>query len=151
VLRVRYPAMPNEGEPSYGAWRQCLLAELAGMSGGAVLVGHSLGGSILMKLVAEGAVRGSIAGIVLIAAPFWGKDNGWRWPEVELQPDADTRLPAGVPLHLYHGSADEIVPPAHLDFYAKAFPRGVVHRLDGRNHQLNDDLSEVARAIEALG
>lgn len=34
--------------------------------------------------------------------------------------------------------------------YAKALPQGIVRRLPGRNHQLNDDMTEVARDIEGL-
>jgi hypothetical protein len=35
--------------------------------------------------------------------------------------------------------------------YAGLFPQAVIHRLRGRDHQLNDDLKEVARDIERLG
>jgi pimeloyl-ACP methyl ester carboxylesterase len=54
------------------------------------------------------------------------------------------------PLFIYHGSADETAPVAHADLYARALPRAVVRRLDGRDHQLNDDLSEVAADIRQL-
>jgi hypothetical protein len=43
------------------------------------------------------------------------------------------------------------VPFAHVEMYAAMIPQATVHRLDGRNHQLNDDLSEVARDIELIG
>jgi hypothetical protein len=42
---------------------------------------------------------------------------------------------------------DETVPPAHADRYARVIPQARLHRLPGRDHQLDDDLSEVARAI----
>jgi hypothetical protein len=48
----------------------------------------------------------------------------------------------------YHGRQDETVPFAHVALYAKALPQAVVRHLDGRNHQLNDDLSEVAADIQ---
>jgi hypothetical protein len=53
-------------------------------------------------------------------------------------------------LHFYHGRDDEIVPFAHLGLFAREFPNAVIHQLDGRNHQLSDDLSEVARDIRQL-
>jgi hypothetical protein len=34
--------------------------------------------------------------------------------------------------------------------YARAFPRAVVRRLGGRDHPLDDDLTEVARDIRRL-
>ena len=61
------------------------------------------------------------------------------------------RRTGGVPVFLYHGRDDEIVPFAHAGLYAKALPHAVVRPLDGRNHQLNDDLSEVAADIRRLG
>jgi hypothetical protein len=35
--------------------------------------------------------------------------------------------------------------------YAKALPDAVVRRLPGRNHQLDGDMTEVARDIASLG
>jgi predicted alpha/beta hydrolase family esterase len=40
---IRYPRMPNEGDPSYAAWKAMLGKEPAAMSDGAILVGHSIG------------------------------------------------------------------------------------------------------------
>jgi hypothetical protein len=42
------------------------------------------------------------------------------------------------------------VPLSHADLLAAAFPAATIRRLDGRNHQLNDDLSEVAHDIARL-
>jgi predicted alpha/beta hydrolase family esterase len=147
---VRYPAMPNEDEPDYTTWKQRITNELEAMGDGAILVGHSIGASVLIKLLTESEPKQSLAGIFLIAAPFWHDDEVWRWKEVELPKDVSTRLPDGVPLFLYHGRDDEIVPFSHVAMYAKAFPRAVVRRLDGRNHQLNDDLSAVAADIKRV-
>ena len=36
---------------------------------------------------------------------------------------------------------------AHAALFALAIPRAQVHQLPGRDHQLNNDLSEVAEAI----
>jgi hypothetical protein len=40
-----------------------------------------------------------------------------------------------------------VAPPSHAGLYALAVPQAQVHRLPGRDHQLNNDLSEVAQAI----
>jgi hypothetical protein len=42
------------------------------------------------------------------------------------------------------------VPFAHLKMYAAMFPQATVRPLDGHNHQVNDDLSAVARDIKTL-
>jgi len=59
-------------------------------------------------------------------------------------------LPGGVPIYLYHGTDDEIVPVAHVGLYARAIPQTVIRRLEDRDHQLNDDLREVAEDILSL-
>jgi pimeloyl-ACP methyl ester carboxylesterase len=50
-------------------------------------------------------------------------------------------------VHVFHGLQDETAPPSHADLYARAIPQARVHQLPGRDHQLNNDLSEVAEAI----
>jgi predicted alpha/beta hydrolase family esterase len=147
---VRYPRMPNESEPDYDTWTRRIDDELARMGAGVILVGHSIGGSIVIKWLTEHAPEPPLAGVLLLATPFWHDDAVWRWKEVELPQDAATRLPRGLRLFLYHGTDDETVPIAHLDRYAKAFPEARVRRLRARNHQLNDDLTEIARDIRSL-
>lgn len=147
---VRYPRMPNEEDPDETAWQAAIEQGVAALGEGAVLVAHSVGATILARMLAERQPGRTIAGIFLIAVPFVGR-GGWEIEGFETPGDLGARLPRGVPVHLYHGGADEIVPPAHVDLYAKALPQAVVHRLAGRNHQLDDDLAVVAHDIMALG
>jgi uncharacterized protein len=147
---VRFPKMPNEAEPDYETWRRRILKELAVMGDDAVLVGHSIGASVAIKLVTDGELERSLAGVFLVSTPFWYDHEVWRWNEVELRSDAAKRIPRGLPVFLYHGRADEVVPFSHVGMYSKALPQAVVRRLGGRNHQLNDDLTEVARDISRL-
>ena len=53
-------------------------------------------------------------------------------------------------MHFYHGLKDEVAPPSHIELYARAVPQARVHRLPGRDHQLNNDLREVAAVILSL-
>jgi predicted alpha/beta hydrolase family esterase len=50
---IRYPRMPNEDEPSYVAWKATLEREFAALADGAILIGHSLGGTILVNALVE--------------------------------------------------------------------------------------------------
>ena len=120
------------------------------MDDGAVLVGHSIGASVVIKLLTDGDLERSLAGVFLVSTPFWYDHEVWRWKDVELPSDAAARLPRGVPVFLYHGRADEVVPFSHVGMYAKALPKAVVRRLGVSNHQLNNDLTEVARDISRL-
>lgn len=148
---VSYPVMPDEASPDYSAWRQRLSEEFSALGGDAVLVGHSLGASILLKALAGSGNPPAFKGAFLVAAPYWGGEGWGGWEDVELSDDETARLSEAVPLFFYHGRDDEEVPYAHLDLYAKVFPGATVRRLAGRNHQLNDNLPEVAADIRDLG
>lgn len=147
---IRYPLMPNEADPTFATWRMALDKELATLQDGAVVVGHSIGGTILINALAESEPEAALGAIVLIAAPFVGS-GGWESNDIQPRLDLATRLPPAVPVWLYHGDQDDIAPVAHVDLYAAAIPRARVRRLAGRDHQLNNDLSEVAGDIRELG
>ena len=99
--------------------------------------------------MAEQPRERGFAAIVLVAAPFVGA-GGWPADDFELPEDLGTRLPRDVPVHLFHGLDDDTAPPAHADRYADAIPQATVHLLPGRDHQLGNDLGEVASVIRAL-
>ena len=146
---VRYPRMPTEADPSYTVWKAALEKEIADLDDGAILIGHSVGGTILINALAETPPNRKLAGIFLIAAPFVGPGG---WPSEDIKPTANlgARLPPKTPIYLYHGSKDDTAPAAHVDLYERAIPGAIVHRLRGRDHQLNNDLAEVAATVRVL-
>ncbi len=146
---IHYPRMPNEDDPSYALWKTALERVLGTLRDGAILVGHSVGGTILVRVLAEQLSAREFGAIFVIAAPFIG-NGGWSAAEMQFPPDLGARLPKDVPIYLYHGLEDEIAPPSHIELYARAVPQAHVHRLPGRDHQLNGDLREVAAAILSL-
>ena len=147
---IHYPVMPNEADPQYAAWKQTLERELAALEPGAVVVGHSVGGTILINFLAEQTPQSRLGAICLIAAPFIG-EGGWKTDDIEARSDLAARLPHDVPIFLYHGEDDDTVPLAHVELYARTLPHAHVRLLSNRDHQLNNDLSEVASDIRRLG
>ena len=115
----------------------------------AILVGHSIGAAILVNVLAEQPGERTFGAVLLISAPFVG-DGGWPSDELKAMHDLGTKLPRAMSVHIYHGLADETAPPSHADLYARAIPQARVHRLPGRDHQLNDDLGVVADEIRSL-
>lgn len=146
---VRCPKMPDEDGPEYVAWRDRISQELAALDGEVILVGHSLGGSILLKHLSEETMEKPVAGLFLVAPPYWGTED-WEVGEYELREDFASRLPGDLPIFLYHSRDDEFVPFEHLALYAQKLPRATIREFDGRGHQFEDDMSEVARDIGRL-
>jgi predicted alpha/beta hydrolase family esterase len=146
---IRYPLVPNEADPTYADWRTALEKEFDRLDEDAIVIGHSLGGAILIRALAECRLKSALTAVILIAAPFVG-EGGWKSENTELRQDIAARLPVGVPVLLFHGTKDEVAPVEHVDLYAETIPRALVRRRNGRDHQLNNDLSVVANDIRCL-
>jgi len=146
---VRCPKMPNEDRPVYEAWKERITKELDALEGEVILVGHSLGGSILLKCLSEDEVEKHVSGLFLVATPYWGVED-WEVDEYALPEDFASKLPKAITVFLYHSRDDEVVPFAHATLYAEKLSRATVREFDGRGHQFDDDLSEVALDIGRL-
>ncbi len=142
---VAYPHMPDEADPHYAAWKAAILTAFDALDDGAVVVGHSIGASILLHVLAEAPPKATLGGLFLIAPPFIG-DGGW--PSDEMAPL--TGFAPAFPVFLYQGTADDTVPASHPGLYERLLPRVTLRHLTGRDHQLNNDLGDVARDISSL-
>ena len=140
---VRYPRLPDEGDPTYTTWNQAILRQVADLDDGSVVVGHSVGGMILIHSLVERPPAPTLAAVILVAAPFVG-DGGWPAEGFEPKRDIGARLPRELEVHVVLGLDDETVPPSHADLYAIAIPQAHVHLLPGLDHQLGNDLGAVA-------
>lgn len=148
AYEISYPRMPDEADPTYAAWKAALQREIAALDDGVILIGHSLGGTILINALAENPPDLKVSGVFLITAPVVGA-GGWPSEDFTPAPKLGACLPEATPIYLYHGSADDTAPFGHIDLYARAIPYAQVRRLEGRNHQLNNDLAEVAADVRA--
>lgn len=146
---VRYPRMPNEDDPSSETWGPAIRSEVAVLPNRAVVVAHSVGATLLVRALVDQRPRQDLEAIILISAPFVGA-GGWPAGEFEFPWDLGARLPQAPQVHVIHGLDDQTVPPAHAELYTHVIAQAQLHLLPGRNHQLNDDLSEVAALIARL-
>lgn len=146
---VHYPRMPASFEATFDDWLAPIENGLARLEEPAYLVGHSVGGSVLLKYLCT-ARRAKVAALHVMAAPFWGADDFWSWDEASLPSDAASRLAYVPQVFLYHARDDEVVPFAHLRLYQELFPAAQVRELGARGHQFGNDLAEVAQDIESL-
>jgi predicted alpha/beta hydrolase family esterase len=146
---VRYPRMPDESDPHAAAGKKTIARALGALNDGVFLVGHSIGAAILIDFLADATTNRKLAGVFLVSTPFIG-DGGWPSEELRSTKEAAAILGDGAPLYVYRGSDDETVPVSHLKLLAAAFPQATIRRLDGRDHQLNEDLSEVAHDISSV-
>jgi predicted alpha/beta hydrolase family esterase len=150
ACNVLYPKMPNPEEPDYESWKAELRKELAKLGGELTFVGHSLGGSVLLKYLVEEPFKNPIAGMFLVSVPFWGGDEDWQHESFRLPKDFARKLPRIPRIYLYHSVNDPIVPFAHHRLYAEALPHATIRKLKGNEHTFSQGLPELAADIQRL-
>jgi uncharacterized protein len=148
TYNVRYPKMPNEDTPDFG-WGRQIAREIAAVKGEVILVGHSLGASMLLKYLSENRVHQHIGGLFLLATPYWSGDEDWH-EGLKVREDVADTLPGDVPIFLYHSRDDEEVNVAHLALYARKLPQATIREVASGGHQFDNDLTQVARDIQSL-
>ena len=144
---VHYPKMPEEDSATYADWKAPIERELATRDDEVILVGHSVGGSVLVKYLSEQQLDQPITSLFLLATPYWGADEFWKWDEARLPEDVAAKLASIPRIFLYHSRDDDTVPFAHLALYAAKLPQATIRVLDRRRHQFGNDLAEVAEDI----
>lgn len=147
---VLYPKMPAPENPEYETWKAELTREFSQLESEVILVGHSLGSSVLLKYLSEETVDQPIAGLLLVATPFWGSDKNSHVDEFALRKDFASKLPRIPQISLYHSRDDEIVPFEHLVLYREALPQATIRELDGYGHVFQDGLPELTEDIANL-
>lgn len=148
--RIRAPLMPRPEEPHAIAWLDALDAELADFPEDGVLIGHSMGGAMILKFIAERRQSLAAAGLVMIACPFCGEPD-WEVEEFYLPDAFADRLSGLKRILLYHSRDDAIVPFEHMAVYHKHVPRAEVHEVDGAGHAFaGGNRRMVVRGIRSL-
>ena len=108
------------------------------------IVGHSFGGSVLLKYLAEGRYQEPIIGLFLVSTPFWGSD----FPDFAL-PDGWAAAVWDIPTFLYHSRDDPEIPLSHLRRYEEHLPNATSRVIDGSQHSFTDGLPQLVRDIRA--
>lgn len=146
---VEAPLMPEPDNPRYESWKKATASLLNNGEGELVLIGHSLGGSILLKYLSENTFNTPIAALFLISTPFWGKGD-WAIDEYELRPDFAEKLPPIGQFFLYHSKKDQWVPFSHLDLYSKKLPKATVRVIEGDQHEFFDGLPVLTEDLKTI-
>lgn len=147
AYEVHYPNMPEQDSATYADWKAPIERKLAVLDGEIVLVGHSVGASVLLKYLSEQQLDKPISSLFLLATPYWGADEFWKWDEARLPEDVAPKLASIARIYLYHSRDDEVVPFSHLALYAAKLPQATTRELDQRGHQFGNDLAVVAEEI----
>ena len=147
---IFYPKMPDPENPTYDAWKRIISKEFTWLEGDVILIGHSLGGSVLLKYLSEEKIENNISGLFLIAAPHWGKDKDWMIDEYFLQKDFASKLPPIKKIFMYHSRDDEWVPFSHLFYYKDELPQAAVRKFGVKGHNFTTGIPELIADLKSL-
>jgi len=145
---IHYPFLQDNGSPDLGRRGQ-ISHEISESSDSVILVGHSLGASMLLACLSEIEIKKKIEGVFLIATPFWQGTEDWV-EAFKLQPDFAKKINADIPLFFYHNRDDEEVPFDHLGTYKQQLPWASYREESVGGHQFDNDLKIVADDIKTL-
>jgi uncharacterized protein len=146
--RVIAPEMPEADNPHYQPWRDRIEQELGAIDKAVILVGHSFGGSVLLKYLAERSYQKPVRGLFLISVPNWGPD-GWAYEEYAVPNDVGLKLPTSR-IFLYHSRDDPEVPFSHLGYYEEHLPAATARPIDGSEHSFLLGLPRLVDDIKGL-
>ncbi|GAA5225019.1 alpha/beta hydrolase [Membranihabitans marinus] len=147
-FEVLYPIIDAPEAPTYQMWNNLFAKELKKANQPIILIGHSLGASMLLKFISEEKPNILISAMYLVATPLWGK-NGWDVDDFALKDNFENELKQVNKIFLYHCKDDSIVPFKHLNFYKKAMPDATVRVLNGTDHAFAKGLPELVDDINS--
>ena len=146
--QIHYPFLATDSGPDFGRCKQISEA-LAKIKDRIVVVGHSLGASMLLKYCSENETKDNLVGMFLIATPFWQGEETWK-QGLKLHESFEKSLPKTIPIFFYHSRDDQEVPFEHLSIYAQKLPKAFIQEITSGGHQLDNDLSIVAKDIKSI-
>lgn len=144
------PEMPNPESPEYTTWKEQLSKEFAALEGEVTLIGHSLGGSVLLKYLSEEDCHVKISSLHSVAAPFWGKNGFWESEEFMLSENFDAKLPPIPQVFFYHSRDDEVVSFDHFKDYTEKLLTATPRAIESRGHLFYNGLPELVDDIKGL-
>lgn len=147
---IRHPKMPDPGNPDYAPWRDRIAKEFAKLDEGSIIIGHSLGGSVLLKYFSEEKHDAKHLALFIVATPFWGL-KGWEYDAFHLKRGFSKKLPRFGKIFLYRSLDDDVVTHEHLVRYAKTIPQALVREVDGLGHTFDTgECRELTRDLKSL-
>lgn len=149
AFRLASPAMPSPDDPAYLAWQRELTKRLDSTPTPLLLVGHSLGASVLLKHLSEDDRPVAARGLFLVATPYWGQQD-WDASQFALRDDFADFLPDTLAIHFYQSEDDDVVPMEHLARYAAQVPQATFTRVAQGGHVFREGLDVLVRDMQSV-
>ena len=149
AFTITFPSIPDADEPTYRAWDDVLTTQLNNLSGKVILIGHSLGASVILKHFSMVPVPDKITGIILLGTPYW-KNQDWDVSEYVIGDEFVANLRQLKHVYFYYSLDDEVIPYTHLESYQQLLPQANWRILSGVDHSYHGAITDVIKDIQEL-
>jgi len=145
-FEILFPKIEKPNIPTYKKYKEMFSSSFAKITEPVILIGHSLGGSTLLKYLSEENPNIAISGLFLVSTPHW-KSN---MKEFQLKENFQSSLKDIPAVFLYHSKDDVDVPFESLKFYKTALKTAIVNELPGKEHVFPKGLPKLVSDIKKL-
>ncbi len=144
---VILPKMPNKFNARFEEWKLWFEKLIPFLNDEVILIGHSLGGSFLVKYLSENQFPRKIKAVMLVGAVY-DRDSA-RYSLLSFALPATLNLQTENTM-IYHSKDDPVVPFSALGQYQKALPNTEVRVFENRQHLNQEEFPELLEDIKNL-
>lgn len=144
---VILPVMPNKTNARYEEWKLWMDKIVPLLNDEIILIGHSMGGSFVVKYLSENKFPKKIMAVFLVSAMFDYDDDGNSLHSFSLPENLDLQTDK---VYLYHSKDDRVVPFRSLDKFKNKFPNAIARVFEDRGHINQEEFPELIKDIRGL-
>lgn len=144
------PRFPREEGQVYRNWVKVLQDELAAIpiEDDIIIIGHSFGGSVVMKYLTEHRDPHHISKVIMIGSPYWGCDEKFDDEQNELSAHAEDDIDPGIELYHVQSVDDDRVPFTHQACWHNKFPiLNIIKKASG-GHEFHEGIEELIPLLD---
>jgi len=145
---VILPIMPNKTNARFEEWKLWMDKIVPFLNDDVIFVGHSMGGSFLVKYLSENKFPKKIKAVFLVSAMFDYDDDGYSLQSFSLPEKLDLQTDK---VYLYHSKDDEVVPFRSMTNFKLKLLNAVTRIFEDRGHVNQETFPELATDIKDLG
>ena len=145
---VILPIMPNKTNARFEEWKLWMDKIVPFLNDDVIFVGHSMGGSFLVKYLSENKFPKKIKAVFLVSAMFDYDDDGYSLQSFSLPEKLDLQTDK---VYLYHSKDDEVVPFRSMTNFKLKLLNAVTRIFEDRGHMNQETFPELATDIKDLG
>lgn len=145
---VILPIMPNKTNARFEEWKLWIDKLLPFLNDDVILIGHSMGGSFLVKYLSENKFSKKVKAVFLVSAMFDYDDDGYSLQSFSLPEKLDLQTDK---IYLYHSKDDKVVPFVSMSKFKSKFPNATTRTFEDRGHINQETFPELVADIKDVG